>query len=343
MLITIALAAGVRADQVVSGETNYPDAKITNFQQGQLQFIGGGGKSHSLWISDVDMIIVDRGGIFNDFNQAERFLAGGEPERAIIRYRRTQRLSEAFWSDLIATRLLVACDHAARIDHATLNFIRVVRGKWSGPAAGARLIPQNFPATRTPKALRAIEHLDAALAQEPSQDQRALLEMLRFKILSQTGDGRAASATKAVAVVDIPDPQRCERTYAIQLTALQQRSKEGLEAAEQASLDRAIRYCPETLLADFLLLKGRVLSQTAQTLDDMIRAAWPFMRIVAHMPGDARAAEGLYETALMLERMGRRDNAIDLLTECLAHENVRAKIRKGAEADLVRLQKAGPL
>lgn len=341
LLFSLAPAPSLRADQVVSGKTNHPHATITGFQQGQLQFSGADGASHNLWISDVDMIIVDRGGMFNDFNQAERFLAGGEPQRAIIRYRRTLKLIDKFWSDLITARLLVACDRAARIDQATLSFILVVRGRSSGPAAAARLIPRNIPAKRTPKAIRAVEHLDAAIAQGPTEDQRIPLAMLRYKILSHTGDGRASAAGEAVATMHIPTGQRCERMYAIQYAALRQRAQDDFGSADRAGLEWAIRNCPETLLASFLLLKGETLSRAAVTRDDMIRATWPFMRVVAHMPDDPPAADGLYQTAAMFERMERREKAIDLLTECLAHPHVRAETRTRAEAMRKRLQSAG--
>ncbi len=341
LLLALAQTPNLRADQVVAGKTNHPHATITGFQQGRLQFTGADGASHDLWISDVDMIIVDRGGIFNDFNQAERFLAGGEPQRAIIRYRRTLKLSDKFWSDLITARLLVACDRAARIDQATLSFILVVRGRRSGPPAAARLIPQNIPDKRTPKAIRAVEHLDAAIAKGPTQDQRIPLAMLRYKILSHTGDGRASDAGEAVAAMHIPSGQHCVRMYAIQYAALGKRARDDFGPADRASLERAIRNCPKTLLAGFLLLKGETLSRAAVTRDDMIRATWPFMRVVAHMPDDPRAADGLYQTAAVLERMERREKAIDLLTECLAHQHVRAETRRRAEALRKRLRSAG--
>ncbi|MCH6555417.1 MAG: hypothetical protein IH797_02250, partial [Chloroflexi bacterium] len=60
----------------------------------------------------------DRGGIFDDFNEAERLVADNQPARAIVRYRRTLRLGQDFWSDLIAARLVLACDAANQIDYS---------------------------------------------------------------------------------------------------------------------------------------------------------------------------------------------------------------------------------
>jgi len=340
MFVGFASAGAGQADQVVSGEHNYPGAKITGFAQGKVAFRTADGQLRSLWISDVDMIIVERGGIFDDFNQGERFAAAGEPDRAIIRYRRTLRLSETFWSDLIASRLLVACDRADRLDQATLNFIRVVRGEWSGPETAVRLIPKKIPATPTPEAMRAIEHLEAAIAARPPEEQRLPLELARFEILSRVGDDRTLEAARAVASMRIPEPQRCERVYAIQLSSLIKLGEDQFGAEEYEILDRAIEDCPQALLPSFLLFRGRMLLSKAESRDDIIRATWPFMRVVAHMPDDPRAADGLYETAVALEHIGREDKAIDLLTECLAHEKVSEETRQKAENELARLRTA---
>ncbi|UCE58945.1 MAG: hypothetical protein JSU63_16065 [Phycisphaerales bacterium] len=336
--VSLLLGAGAAADQIVSGSINFPGATITKLEGGRLRFRDADDRAHEIWISDIDLIIVDKGGLFDDFNEAEHFLAGGEPDRAILRYKRTLRLSESFWSDLITVRLLVACDKAGRLDQATLNFVRVVRGKWAGPSAAVRLIPQNLPSRRTPKAMRAVEHLEGAIRTGPQGAQRIPLELFRFEILSHTGDGRAASAARDVATMEISPLLGCERAFGIQLAALEHIENDPLREAELASLNRAIRDCPEALLPSFLLLKGRALLRASSAKDDMVRATWPFMRVVAHMPDDPRAAEGLYEAALALERLGRNDKAVDLIEECLEHGQVRIDTRAKAEAALERLR-----
>lgn len=340
-LTCLAATAVVRADQIVVGDAGYPRARIMTLDGGQLRFRTAEGEPRSVWISDVDLLVVDRGGAFADFNQAERYLAGGEPEKAIARYRRTLRLSKDFWSDLIAARLLLASDRAGRIDQAALSFVLVVRGELSGPQVAARLIPEAIPAVRNAKAVRAIEHLDAALDQTPRADQRVPLELFRYELLRRTGDRRAAVAAKRVASLVIPESQRCERVYLIQLAALEQTPPEEVGPDELAGLDRAIRECPLTVLPSFLLRKGHLLAKTAATPEEITRASWPFMRVVAHMPEDARAADGLFGAALVLERLGRNDHAVELLNECLAHRHVRDETRRTAEAALQRLKSAG--
>lgn len=337
----IFLPTAGRADQIVIGETNLPGAKIRAFTNGQLEFLTAEGELQSAWISDIDLIIADRGSTFADFNQAERYLAGGEPEKAIVRYRRTLHLSEAFWSDLIAARLLMAYDRAGRIDQATSSFVQVVRGQWSGPPAAAHLIPQTIPTTRTAKTVRAVGHLDAALARTPREDERMVLELLRFKILHRTGDQRAGERAEHLAGMIIPKSHCCERVFAVQLAALEEALSTRVEPEALAGLDRAIRDCPESMLPSFLVLKGQALLRTASTREDVIRASWAFMRVVIHLPDDPRAAEALYGAATAVERIGRREKAVELLTDCLARKGVRADIRQAAEAALKRLTTAG--
>ena len=333
--------AASRADQIVIGETNYPGAKIRTLKDGQVQFVTADGELESVWISDIDLMIVDRGSAFADFNQAEQYLADGEPEKAIVRYRRTLHLSEGFWSDLITLRLLMACDRASRIDQATLHFVQVVRGKWSGPPAAARLIPQTIPSKRTPKTVRAVEHLDAAIAQAPREDERLVLELLRFRILHQTGDHRGGKAAEELAGLTIPKSHCCQRVFAVQLAALEEALSARVEPKALAALDRAIRDCPRSMLPSFLVLKGHTLLRKATTREDVIRASWAFMRVVIHMPDDPRAAEALFGAATSVERIGRRGRAVELLTECLAHQGIGEETRQAADAALKQLASAG--
>ncbi len=79
---------------------------------GRLQFRAADGTLYTPWISDVELLVVERGGAFVDFNQAERYLAGGQADKAVVRYRRTLRLAENFWADLVESRLLLARDRA---------------------------------------------------------------------------------------------------------------------------------------------------------------------------------------------------------------------------------------
>ncbi|MBI4717110.1 MAG: hypothetical protein HY763_04840 [Planctomycetes bacterium] len=319
-------------------ETNYPGAKVTGFAEGRLQFRTATGELQLAELADVDVLLVDRGDAFADFNQAERLRAAGDWENAIPRYQRALRVVEEFWPDVVTVRLLAACDGAARLDEAVLHFIRVTRSEACGPAVAAGLMPRRIPQERDATVVRAIEHLDTALAKNPPSDERSVLELLRYDVLRRCGDRRADTAAKAVVALELPKSLSRERVYEIMYAALEMVLAGEADEAGLRGLDRSLRLCPLNMMASFLLLKGRTLLRSAATREDVIRAAWPFMRVVAHMPGDARAAEGLLGAATALERLERKDKALELLHECLAHKRASAETREAAKVAIERLQ-----
>jgi len=334
------LAPAAVADQVVVGETSYPRARVVGFEAGELHFVSMDGMELAAAISEIQLLIVDSVSGFADFNEAERLLADGKAGAAIVRYERAMRLGKRFWPDLIAARLLAACDRAARIDRATMNFIRVARGRHSGPESAAQLIPQNIPRKREPEAVRAVEQLDAALRKVDNDAEETLFRLLRYSILHQTGDERAARESVAVVHLAFPKSVRSPRAYAILLKALRVvlAEADSLTTANLSSLDRAIADCPEEMLPSFLLLKGGTLLRTSSTREEIIRASWPLLRVVIHMPDDPRAAEGLLEAAVAMERLGRPGKAAQLLEECLGREDLDDKTRSAAEEALRRMR-----
>ena len=326
------------ADQLRMGEANYPGAKIIGLEQGRLQFRTASGKLAHAWLNDVDLIIVDRGGPFADFNEAEQYLTAGQGSSAVVRYRRARRRCTGFWSELVEIRLFQAYAAAGPIDQAALSFVRVVRGKWSGPAAAVRLIPTAVPGTALPGVPRAIQTLEAALRKNPTPSQRVPLELFRYELFRLSGNRRATEAQDQIATLIVPEFARCDRVFAIQLAALTQALQDGPTTEELVGLDGLIERCPEAMLPGALLLKGEVLLRTAQSREELIRAGWPFLRVAVHMPNDPRAAEGLFGAARALERLGRIDKAAELIAECLAHKKLTEETRKRAQAALERLQ-----
>ena len=328
----------VEADQIVTEAQNHPDAGIVRLEGGRLQFRDRAGQLQSAWIHRIGLIVMDRAGAFTDFNQAERFLAGGEPARAIPRYRRAMRLLDDFWPELIAARLTTACDQAEQVDQAVSNLLIVLEGFFTGPPAAARLIPRRIPSDPDGKVLRALDQLNAVLTRELPESHRTLLTLVRYEMLGRIGDERVRSAAKEVAVLPIPADIRSERVYQIQHEALGRVLQEGVNPDALAGLDRAIRDAPESLLPDFLLLKGWMSLRAAASREDILRASWPFLRAAIHFPDDERAAEGLYGAASALERAGLTDQAVELLTECLESERLGDKTRRQAESALKRLR-----
>lgn len=331
-------AASVQADQIVTKGRNYTAARVVGLSEGELRFHTAEGTTRTARLGDIDLIIVERGGVFADFNQAEQFLASGEPQRALTRYRRTLKLAEGFWPDLVAARLVRACDAAGQIDRAALNFIRVLRSRFTGPRAAAQLMPDNIPRKRDARTVRAIERLSAALAKGPEASQRALLACLRYDILRRSQAADAVLPARELAALTIPEAARSARAYLIQLDALRRVLKASAGPNELAMLDRAIRDCPKALLPQFLLLKGKTLLERASAREDTERAAWAFLRIAIHFPEDGQTPEALYQTSLALERLGRRDKSVKLLSECLTHARLGEDIRRLARASLERLR-----
>jgi hypothetical protein len=237
---------------------------------------------------------------------------------------------------------MVAYDRAGRIDRATAQFVRTVRGQDSGPAAGARLIPSSVPARRDESTVRAVESLDEAIRKATDDTQSALLKLLRYRILAAVGDPRAEAERLAVTSMPLPAILRTRPAYDIVIEALGTLLRTRVDAVDLAQLDRAMSEAPPIILADLLMLKGHTLAARAGSREELIRAAWPFMRVVVHMPDDPRAAVGLYETALIMERLARPDKALRLLEECLAMKIAEADLRTSATKAVERIKAATP-
>jgi len=328
----------VRADQITTESESHLGAKVIGLEGADLRFRTADGRLVTARIDEIKLILVDRGGAFDDFNQAERFFADGEPERAIIRYRRSLRLSEGFWEAVVLSRLVLACDAAGHLDTATLNLVRVLESRWAGPAAAARLMPRTVPTPPGRRVSRALERLNTTIPLTLDEASRSLLEILRYEILRQIGDDRAGQMARHIATMSIPPEARSQRVYETHLYALRAALGDGVAPELLDGLDRAVRDCPDEALPGLMLLKGEALMTTATTHEDIIRASWPFLRVAIHFPDDPLAADGLYRAALALERLGREDKAMELLEECLGHERVTDPTRKLAESARLRLQ-----
>ena len=336
--MVIAASTVARGDQIIVGAVSHSPVTIAGFDGGQLVYRTESGESKVVWFDEVQRMTVDRSGVFTDFNQAERNLAAGEPDKAIVRYRRTLHLSDSFWPELIAARLVQACAAADRIDQAALHFVRVLRGEHAGPALAVRLIPQRLPSRRDAKSIRAVEHIEDALQEAAAPEDRITLSLFRFALLHGIGDRRSLKAARVSAMTAIPERIRCDRAYTVQLTALEQSLADAVDEKLLAALDRAIRDCPRAVLPGFLVLRGESLIRVATTREQYIRAAWPFMRVVVHMPDHKLVPRALFGAARAVEHIGRGDKAIELLEEGLAHAELDPETREIVQQSLDRLR-----
>ncbi len=321
MFAFLMLGADARGDQIVVRGENFRDADVVSLTNGLLQFRGSDGTVRSAHLGDIDLLIATGGSLFDDFNQAERFLDAGDPKKAAIRYKRALRMSTDYWSDLIAARLVVAYDRTMETDKSVQQLIRVTRGKWAGPAAGARLIPQNLPDRRTGTLARAVRELDGALAAHPQLGQSVVFEATRYELLRRMKDELAVSAAVRLSATRIPAEVRTEQVYNILVSAMLVATSGGDSMRFVADLDRAIVECPAKHLPDFLLMKGEVLFRSAGDRDDLIRASWPFLRVGIQMADDPRGARGLLGAAKVLVKLEDGAGARRLLGECIAFAN----------------------
>ena len=332
--LAVLTASHAWGDQVVTGGVNFPDAKIVNLDQGKLQFRAADGRLHSAGLGGIELMIVDRGGVFEDFNQAERFLFENQPQKAIARYERALRLSQEYWPDIVAARLTTAHDRVGQLDRSVHYWIRLLNGRWSGLSAAAHLLPRNIAAKLDGRAVRAVDLLANEIRKETDDDRRVMLELLRFEVLRRTGDVRANELATRVASFSPASLARSEGVYAIVLAALQIITRETATESNFEALDRAIRDGPEASLPGLLFLKGRLMLRATKSREEIIRAAWCFMRVAVHMPDDPLAPEALVEAAGVLKVLDRREQAAALLNECLAKKQIDEATRQRAEAML---------
>jgi len=337
-VVAIATARPVAADQVIVGGTSFPNAKIIRLEAGRLRFVSATSELQTPWISEVELIVVDRGGPFEDFNDAERYLAAGEPQRAIERYRRSTRLVDEFWPELMETRLLMACIRDGRFGEAVRGFIQVLEDEHNGIGVAARLLPPLPGKSSDVEINRAVDDLTRAIVKSNSAEHRAMLQLLRFSILHAAGDNRSADDVATVATLEIPLDARIDPVYEIHAVAVEKAISHGESPAVWAALDQTIHDCTDTMLPAYLLIKGRALLTRASTREELVRAAFPMMRVAVHMRDDPRAAEGLLGTAQVLERIGRPDKAKTLLQECITHRRASAATKEAAQSELARLE-----
>lgn len=327
----------LHADQLEIAGKRYPRGKVIGIENGELRFRAEDSTMVAVPLADVVRIYIDPIGDFADFNAAEQSVADGSPDKAIARYERQLRTSDEFWPDLIRVRLLRACDLAGQIDKAVTYYLRVLEGEFTGPVVAARVMPDRIPGQVTSLVKQAVEQLERSATRNESDDRRPLLLLLKYDILRRTGDARAAAMAPVIAELAVPAKLASPRTGAIQLEAIRAATKGRSPAEAIKWLDRVIGQGDETIMPDLLLLKGGAQLESATTREEIVRAGWTFMRVVAHYPGDARAADALLRAAEVHERINRKDKAKALLEECIKHPAARAETRTAAERKLAAL------
>ena len=328
------VVACARGDQVITETGDHTRVKVTGYATGNLHLLLDDGSIVPVPLARVMRMVIDTAGQMADFNEAERYLAEDQLQKAIVRYDRALRVATDFWPAVIQVRLLQACDRAGKFERAVQHFVTVAQ---DAPSAAAALIPNSIPQGRTPTAKRAAQRLTAEANRASQIDCRVLLELLRYAILSGTGDPAAARWTREVARTAIPPSIATGQVYGIQVMACRELLEAKAFDAVLASVEQAVADCPTEVLPDLLLLKGRALLARASDRDDLLASGAALMRVPIHFPDHQQAPEALFWAARVHERLERRDKAVQLLEECLAHARVSQALRQQAEAELSRL------
>ena len=326
------------ADEIFASGHRTTNVRIVGLEQGQLRYRLEDGKVLSIWIDQVQRMLVDRGGIFDDFNLAEQFLHDGEPLKAVPRYERTLNLAQDFWGDLINCRLAVAHDRAGHIDRSTYYFLRAARGTFSGAGAASRVYPRSIPSKRDGPVARALDLLGEEITRTTNEETRPLMQVLRYEILKKTDAAAAIPHARPVAEAVIPAAARTPRLYEMVLLAMQDVMHDANAMLSPDALERAIRDCPEAVLPGFLILKAQLLLQSAANREEMIHAAGTFLRVPIHFPDHELTPEALLEAARVMYKLEKPSEAMTLLNECAKHPKLSPAIHKEVEI----LRKANP-
>ncbi len=336
--LIVTATALARDDQVVIDGRSYLGAQITELKNGRLHFVQATGQQKTPWLADVESLFIDRSGPFVDFNEAEKYLEQGEFDRAIERYRRAALRADEFWPELIEARILTALHRAGRLRDGVRAYLRVVSGLTTGPAVAARMMPEVATKGWNREVSQALVELDEAIMKTSAADRKAMLLLLRYDMRRRLGEAPKPGAASAVGRLAIPVHARTQRVYEIKLDAMTHALKQEPQPRMTEAIDEAIRTCPKKILPKFLLFKGKALLGVASNRDDLIRASWPLFRVVVHMAGTVEAAEGLYQAAVVMEKLNRPNKAIAMLEECLEHPRADESTKENARAALERLR-----
>jgi hypothetical protein len=332
-------AVPARADQVLAGPDNFPRGRVIGFAGGVLRFLTPDGVTHRISIARIDQVVVDNFAWAKDFNAAEGYLARQEPGSAAVRYERALRVAGDFWPDLIRLRLLQARDRAGHFNEAVVQFLHVAAAM---PDTALGLVPTCIPDTPGDRTRRALERLDEALRRQVGKPAEAPLQVFRFAILEKVEPDRAAELARVVVRLTAPESEFGGRDAlrSVQVRALQRLQQQGRSADVVAGVDRLLADAPEAIVPDLLLLKGRSLYTSALesgSAEEFKQAGLAFMRVAIHYPSDARAGDALLWAARVHERIQRPAQAVQLLRECLARENVSSGTRSDAQTLLRQL------
>ncbi len=329
-LAVLLLAFGhtnARADQILTGEENLAQIHLVDFRRGLVHFRDAQLQERAIWIDQIERLILDDGPSRTDLNEAERYIAEGQPDKAVLRYERALRVSSGMWEELAAARLVIACGRAGKWDKAAMNFVRLARYERNGPPAAARIIPSTLPTKRTPDVSRAIAHLDNAITNAANEERATVFRFFRYALIEGVSDKRAEAERIRVANHVLSKNLSCPRTLSIQYGALTKLLQDNPAAIDLSALNESLSTCSKKDMPGYLLVKGRAQLAIAKDRESVMRATWPLLRVAVHFPHDELTADALYYAAKGLHAVGMDAEANTLLRECLTTPQISTELK----------------
>ena len=339
MTVAFFLSSGPAfADEIITRDRSIQRIQIVGLNSGDLVYRDETGLESSFPVADAIRIIVHSVGDLRDFSQAEEYLADGQPEEAIVRYQRALRLARGFWVPIVHLRMLQASDGTARFDRTLGQFLWLLHSPLAGPGVASRVLPRGLPVSDGEAARSALKRIVAAAPKSNSDDSDDLLILLRFAVLDSIADGSADAVAMDVASRPLGQAIASVRAYEIKLAALGRARRAGHHQVALRGLDQAMELCPRQLLPELLIAKGELMLEAASDRGELLLAASTLMRVPIHFTEHALAGRGLRLTGEIHDRLGRPEQAVALLEECLRSKSLPDAERSAARADLDRIR-----
>ncbi len=327
-LVSLPSRLTARADQVVTPEATYTKVVLAGYVNGDLHLRLPDASIRPVPLLDATDLVIDSVSGLADFNEAERYFSQKRWPEAATRYERALRQADGFWVAIIHHRLVQVYARQEALDRAVDSFIQVAE---DSPTAAARLLPLAVPAGPSAVTQRAFQRLATAVSRAAGDDQRKVFEMQSYAIMLAT-DHRAADArAREVAQLEVSPAIAAPGAYAVKTLALDRLRANGESDAVLSAVETMLMGCPDTVLPDLLLLKGRALLDRSADRRDLLAAGLAFMRVAIHFSDHALAPEALYWGAKVHEQLERPQQAARLLSECLAHKLIAPELRDRAE------------
>jgi tetratricopeptide (TPR) repeat protein len=325
-----------QADQVITQAQNLTDVTVVDLLDGNLHVRRADGKTLQTPILQVERLVIDSASGMSDLNDAERYAADQEYDRAITRYERALRMASGFWTQLIRIRLFQICDRAGKHDKSISYYLDLAA---DSAVVGAKLFPQSMTDWPTNDLRRVAQRLETG--QRKSELDPMLLDLFTYAVLARSNPAKAEKLVADIVAGSVPSEIATEPVYQAYCAACRACLEQGKAAETLQAVDRAIESCPETSMPQFLILKGEALLAQAKEPKGRLRAALAFMRVPVHFPDDPQAPMGLFQTALVYESIGNPKKAGILMAECKQHRLVSSELRQRADEALKRFSSAG--